>query len=160
MLETLDSPLTPNLLKRWHKEYARGVWTYRDYNYPIGEYKKYYRRVCGHEVCPVDRVAYELDHALDDYNNSARTMLDIIKLHCRFLVIHPFQGGNGFLARMLTFRECLLNEYTPFVIPVESKDEYFSAIDTYTETGDFIPMKDLCDKLQAQFIIMLQQMKQ
>ena len=62
---------------------------------------------------------------LKEYNaKKIKTFEDVIDLHQRFEVIHPFQDGNGRVGRLLMFKECLANGFVPFIITDELKMFY------------------------------------
>jgi Fic family protein len=55
-------------------------------------------------------------------------LLHAAKLHYQFVVIHPFDDGNGRMARLLM--NVILMQYglPPAIIKTETKEEYFSAL--------------------------------
>jgi Fic family protein len=73
-----------------------------------GEYKKLLnnpqRDGIIYNYCPPEQTASEMDNLIDIFNNELRDAHILIKaafLHHSFVQIHPFQDGNGRLARLL-----------------------------------------------------------
>src|SRR5262249_51820225 len=56
-------------------------------------------------------------------------------LHHRFIQIHPFEDGNGRVARVLTLLVLLLAHYAPLVVDRRERTSYLTALDTATD-GD------------------------
>jgi Fic family protein len=50
------------------------------------------------------------------------------EFHYRFIRIHPFDDGNGRLARILMNFLLMMKRYPPIIIKSEKKDEYFAAL--------------------------------
>ena len=56
-------------------------------------------------------------------------------LHHRFICIHPFEDGNGRVARALTLLSLLQAKYAPPVVDRRDREEYIGALDEANE-GD------------------------
>ena len=62
-----------------------------------------------------------------------KSLEDIIDLHQRFELIHPFQDGNGRVGRLVMFKECLANGYLT--------DTCLTAQDNYKALLDYFKIK-------------------
>ena len=62
-------------------------------------------------------------------------LVAIGRQHIRFEHIHPFSDGNGRVGRALIVYSCLLHHMPPAVIPVSSKQEYISYLNTDDTAG-------------------------
>jgi hypothetical protein len=60
-------------------------------------------------------------------------------LHHGFIRIHPFQDGNGRVARALVLLVLLRNDYAPLVVDRRRRDEYLHALDL-ANAGDLAPL--------------------
>ncbi|MDB6080033.1 MAG: ibpA, partial [Akkermansiaceae bacterium] len=63
------------------------------------------------------------------------------KLHHDFVLIHPFDDGNGRVARMLVNYLLLRDGYPPLVVPTERKSDYLTAL-RLADAGDLTPLAD------------------
>jgi Fic family protein len=57
------------------------------------------------------------------------------KLHHDFVLIHPFDDGNGRVARMLVNYLLLRDGYPPIIVPTEQKSDYFTNL-RLADAGD------------------------
>ncbi len=60
------------------------------------------------------------------------------EFHFRFVLIHPFDDGNGRIARILMNYVLLRHDYPVVIIPTEEKDRYISALE-HADVGDKEP---------------------
>src|SRR6266511_2570767 len=89
------------------------------------------------EYTPPEHVQSEMDRLVELYAESTR-LHPIVRsawLHHRFINIHPFQDGNGRVARALVLLVLLRNDYAPLVVDRRRRDENLRALDLGNE-GD------------------------
>ncbi len=67
-------------------------------------------------------------------------------IHNQFEHIHPFQDGNGRVGRLLLNYVLLQNKYPPINITLESRAEYYQALQKYSLMHDLKPMLKLLIK--------------
>lgn len=84
-----------------------------------------------HEYCPVLQVPTEMDNLVKWYNeyDDANPILVAAWLHHRFTQIHPYQDGNGRLARVLANLVLVKHEFFPVVIARDHRPEYIAALE-------------------------------
>ena len=101
-----------------------------------GEYKKLPnnpQRQDGtiHEYCPPVQVASEMDNLLTwltDYSDDDPVIVSAW-LHHRFTQIHPYQDGNGRVARSLANLILLKAELLPLIINRDMRSDYLEALE-------------------------------
>lgn len=143
MLDTLEEPLTQELIKAFHYEFKSGVFEDRANGYAIGAYKKRPNMIGIYTTVKPDAVADEMEKLLAWYHTQKVDLSVLAEFHGRYESIHPFQDGNGRTGRLILFRECLRNGIIPFVIEDANRHEYVEALKAYREND--------CEKLVALF---------
>lgn len=143
MLDTLEEPLTQELIKAFHYELKSGVFEDRANGYAIGDYKKRPNMIGMYTTVKPDEVAGEMEKLLAWYHTQKVDLSVLAEFHGRYESIHPFQDGNGRTGRLILFRECLRNGIIPFVIEDANRHEYVEALKAYREND--------CEKLVALF---------
>ena len=133
MLDTVDEPLTENMIKKYHFILKNGTLTDEESKwFNVGEYKKKKNFVGNITTSSPENVANDMKKLLNWYNDiKTKTFEDIIEFHVRFEKIHPFQDGNGRVGRMIIFKECLCNNIMPFYIEDRNKEFYIRGIKEY-----------------------------
>ncbi|MXX19397.1 MAG: hypothetical protein F4X03_12235 [Dehalococcoidia bacterium] len=105
-----------------------------------------------HEYCPPEQVQSEMDQLLSLYERHREmrvcTEVEVAWLHHRFAQIHPFQDGNGRVARSLASAVSLKADYLVLVVRDEQHGElYFDALQS-ADRGDLKPLVDLFADIQ------------
>lgn len=129
MLETINEPLSERLLMEYHQLLKKG--TTDEKRYGSGVYK-IVPNIAGEQATAQPYEVPELMERLvneEDIND----LSDILSFHHRFELIHPFQDGNGRVGRIIMFRQCLVNDITPFIIPAEMREEYIKGLKVYRD---------------------------
>ena len=133
MLDTLEEPLTEEMIKKFHFILKNGTLKDKEVGViNVGDYKKL-KNYAGDQVTsnPKD-VEKHMKELLDNYNSIKEKKLeDIIDFHVNFETIHPFQDGNGRVGRIIIFRECLANNIMPFFIEERNKQFYIRGLKEY-----------------------------
>ena len=134
MLDTLDNPLTQELIKQFHYELKSGVFEDRANGYAIGDYKKRPNMIGMYQTTRPENVESEMVALLEWYSKKAEMDIFILaKFHAEYESIHPFQDGNGRTGRLILFRECLKNRIVPVVIEDANRNLYLEALKKYRE---------------------------
>ncbi|WP_051349363.1 Fic family protein [Chryseobacterium gregarium] len=103
----------------------------------IGEYKtspNHVQTLSGdiHYYTNPDEVAFEMNNLLEWYRNAEEENLHPIIIsaifHHKFTSIHPFDDGNGRLARILSNFILLKHQYPVIVIKNKDKKQYYAAL--------------------------------
>lgn len=133
MLDTLDEPLSSDLIKQFHYELKSGVFEDRANGYAIGDYKKRPNMIGMYETVRPEQVVEEMSLLLDWYHSQRVALFVLAEFHARYESIHPFQDGNGRTGRLILFRECLKNGIMPVVIEDVNRNEYLEGLKEYRE---------------------------
>ena len=107
-----------------------------------------------HEYCSPEQVDSEMDRliALHDEHNDVPPEVEAAWLHHRFSQIHPFQDGNGRIARALATLVFVKDGWFPLVVQDRERSEYISALET-ADRGDLRPLVEYFSRLQRrQFV--------
>lgn len=143
MLETLNEPLTQELIKSFHYELKSGVFEDRANGYAIGDYKKRPNIIGIYQTVRPEYVETEMTNLLDWYYKQKITIEVIAEFHAKYESIHPFQDGNGRTGRIIVFRECLINGLIPPIIEDINRNEYLEALKIYREQKSVSKLIDL-----------------
>lgn len=106
----------------------------------------------GHPIAfaPPSQVQSELDRLIE-LDHDVQGLHPIIRaswLHHAFVSIHPFEDGNGRVARVLTLLTLLSSHYAPLVVDRYSRADYLSALDR-ASGGDLRDLVRLFARLEV-----------
>lgn len=104
-----------------------------------------------HEYCPPEHVQSEMDNLIawhtQHLGSSVPVEIEAAWLHHRFTQIHPFQDGNGRIARAIASLVFIREGYFPLLITRDTRAEYIEALGI-ADNGDLLPLISLFAKLQ------------
>ena len=105
-----------------------------------------------HEYCPPEQVASEMDQLIEMYNEHAKMGIppdvEAAWLHHRFTQIHPFQDGNGRVARAVATLVFLKEDWFPLVVVSDKHRESYLDVLENADQGHLGPMVELFSNLQ------------
>ncbi len=101
------------------------------------------------EYVPPEHVQSEMDRLLVLYRESAGShpVVRAAWLHHAFIGIHPFEDGNGRVARALTLLVLLRSKYAPLVVDRFTRGDYIAALDRAND-GDLRDLVRLFARLE------------
>lgn len=139
IIDKAGEKLTEYFIKELHLLFKQGTSDSRKEWFAVGDYKLLPNEVGSNcTTAPAD-VHSEIKSLLKEYNGKKRKSIeDIIDLHQRFEVIHPFQDGNGRVGRLVMFKECLANGLVPFIITDELKMFYYRGLQEWGRVRGYL----------------------
>ena len=119
-----------------------------------GDYKKRPNNPIGrggaiHEYCPPEQVASELERLIEIHRAHEKIAPEVEAawLHHRFTQIHPFQDGNGRVARALATLVLVKARRFPLVVRSKAKGDYLDALKA-ADRGDLNPLVGFFAEIQ------------
>lgn len=102
------------------------------------------------EFTPPDQVLSEIERLIDLDKQGAGThaLIRAAWLHHSFVSIHPFEDGNGRVARALSLLALLRSRYAPLVVDRYSRSDYIAALDS-ANLGDLRDLVRLFCRLEV-----------
>lgn len=164
-----EMPLTEHFIRGLHAQFTQ----HQDYTEALqpdgtrtrillekGRYKtrpNNPRRPSGemHEYCPPELTEEEMQNLVAWYRDNEMAVPSEVKaawLHHRFTQIHPFQDGNGRVARALASLVFIKDEYFPLVIRDADRQGYIDALEK-ADAGDLRPLIDIFARRQKESIL-------
>jgi hypothetical protein len=107
-----------------------------------------------HEYCPPIQVESEVDRMIELYNSYSNEdpILVAAWLHHRFTQIHPYQDGNGRVARGIVTMALLRHELLPLVIDRDLRREYLDSLEM-ADTGNLAALVEIFSRLEKNAIL-------
>ena len=152
MIDTLEEPLSIDLIKTFHYELKSGVFEDRANGYAIGDFKKRPNMIGMYETVLPKDVPTKMEELLEWYHSQPLKDLSYMaEFHAKYEVIHPFQDGNGRTGRLILFRECLKSNLIPLVIEDKYRTKYIEGLKEYRETGKVGELQRLFEEEQKKY---------
>lgn len=122
----------------------------------VGDWKKQpnhpVREGITYLYCPPEHVSSEMDRLVEIHAEHVAadvpTDVQAAWLHHRFTQIHPFQDGNGRMARTLASLVLVKDGLFPLVVTQGDKKPYLSALEE-ADSGDLTPLIEMIARLQT-----------
>ena len=107
-----------------------------------------------HAYCPPEHVAAEMDRLVSMHlqHTDVAPEVEAAWLHHRFAQIHPFQDGNGRIARALATLIFIKARWLPLVVRDVERKDYIEALEL-ADGGDLRPLVAFFAKLQRREFI-------
>lgn len=155
VIDIAEEPLSEAQIKKMHCILKQSTRDAQHDWFAVGDYKTRPNVVGGHSTVKPKDVPVKMQQLLYDYSAlTAVTVEDIIRFHCAFETIHPFQDGNGRVGRLIALKECLRFGIVPFIIEDTKKLFYYRGLSEWdNEPGYLI---DTCLDGQDTFRKLLQ----
>ena len=151
-LQTLDQPLSIDIIKQMHYNLKIGVFEDMANGYPCGEFKNRENRVSTIITTSPRDVPKRMDALIKNYSRIKNpTIEDLAKFHAEYENIHPFQDGNGRTGRMILFRESLKHSMIPIIIHNDNKDRYIHCLYLAQTKGNSQNLIEYLEEEQAMF---------
>ena len=158
IIDRAEERLSESMVKELHRILKAGTSDSQKEWFNVGDYKKLPNEVGGRETCPPEQVHARMKALLSEYNAKKEKVLeDIIDLHQRFELIHPFQDGNGRVGRLIMFKECLANGIVPFIITEDLKWFYYRGLSEWGNINGYLT--DTCLNAQDNYKALLDYFK-
>jgi fido (protein-threonine AMPylation protein) len=108
------------------------------------------------QYCPPEHVRSEMDNLVYLYKQASESNIHPIIIsawfHHSFTIIHPFQDGNGRVARLLSSLILIKNGFFPFtVLREEAKEKYIEALEQ-ADKGEPQQLVDYFSEVQKRHI--------
>lgn len=103
------------------------------------------------EYAPPEQVQSEMDRLVEMYEEQGAIHPVVLAawLHHRFIAIHPFQDGNGRVARALVLFVLLRHHLAPLVVDRTRRSEYLASLDR-ANAGDLWSLTRLFSRLETE----------
>ena len=109
-----------------------------------------------HEYCPPEQTASEMDRLIAMHHqhglSNVAPEVEAAWLHHRFSQIHPFQDGNGRVARALASLVLLRAQLFPFTVDRSEREAYISNLEK-ADAGEFGPLVEMIAKAQRKALV-------
>ena len=124
----------------------RGTWKQLPNNIRFEDGSKF-------EFCPPEQVDSEVERLLawHEQHDRAAPDLEAAWLHHRFTLIHPFQDGNGRIARCLATLVFLKAKWFPLVVTRRDRSDYIAALRA-ADQGELRQLVELFGSLQKKAV--------
>ena len=109
-----------------------------------------------HEYCPPEHTASEMDRFVElHHRHDAACVppeIEAAWVHHRFSQIHPFQDGNGRVARALASLVFIKAGWFPLVVTRDDREQYIAALED-ADKGTLNPLVDLFAAMQRKAFV-------
>ena len=111
-----------------------------------------------HQYCPPEQVASEMDRLVEMHSEHLQRQPKVPAsvaaawLHHRFTQIHPFQDGNGRVARALATLVCIEAGLFPLVVNRDDRRAYIDALEA-ADADTLVPLIRLFERIEQRWFL-------
>lgn len=109
-----------------------------------------------HEYCPPEHIQSEMERLIalhqEHLAKGVAPQIEAAWLHHRFVQIHPFQDGNGRVARCLATLVLIRAKRFPLVVTRDQRVEYLDAL-KFADYGDIAPLVRIFEQIEKKSYI-------
>lgn len=143
LIDTLGQTLTKRLLLQFH-----AILKDRTIDYDLflaGCWKKMQNIISGTnlKLTEPEDVEIKIIELIAIWNESDKSLDDIIKFHVSFEKIHPYQDGNGRIGRLIILKQCIENNIDLVIINEKLSKEYKAALYQAQMKNNYIDIKNI-----------------
>lgn len=151
VLKSIGTPLSVEMIKSFHYQLKSGV--FEDYanGYPVGEFKNRANAVSDITTELPQNVPERIENLVNEYNSSNKQLLDIVKFHAEYELIHPFQDGNGRTGRAIILKQCLDSNIIPVIVSDDKKAIYSHALHTAQTEKNYTNLYSFFEIMQKEY---------
>ncbi|UCC92638.1 MAG: Fic family protein [Thermoplasmata archaeon] len=141
LFDRVGKPITRRTCRELHDQVMRGVIK------GAGRWRTVDLHIKGslHVPPPADEVVRSMEVWEKDYREGCKDTLPVFELassmHHGFEAVHPFNGGNGRVGRLLLNLHFLKHDWPPVNIGLADRARYFSSLES-AHSGDIGPLQE------------------
>ncbi|MDR0674752.1 MAG: Fic family protein [Mycoplasmataceae bacterium] len=129
VFHNLYEELTHDVVQKYQFILKRSTILHKNIPEEFGKYRITNVKAGNFETTPHYLIHEKMDQLLRDFKIRKPILIDdIAEFHIRYGAIHPFRDGNGRIGRMISFKQCLLNNVVPFIVDKETRQSYIDSV--------------------------------
>lgn len=140
----IKGPVTEGLVLELHSQLMQGLIG------DAGSYRKNWVKITGVDLvlpAPED-IKEEMEDFFKRLNKTSPNILKhIAKMHYEFEAIHPFFDGNGRIGRLIMAIMLLEKGFSPAIIKIESRNQYYEVLDYANKKEDSYLVKFILESI-------------
>jgi Fic family protein len=129
VFNNLKEELSHEVIQKYQFILKQGSGLHKNVPEETGKYRITSVKAERFEALPHYLIHQKMDELLKDFKIRHPILIDdIAEFHVRYEAIHPFRDGNGRTGRMISFKQCLLNNIIPFIVDKDTKQSYIDSV--------------------------------
>jgi Fic family protein len=129
VFNNLDEKLTHDTIKKYQFILKQDSYLNKNVPEETGKYRITNVKAERFEAIPHYLVYEKMDELLKDFQVRQPILVDdIAEFHIRYEAIHPFRDGNGRTGRIISFKQCLINNVIPFIVDKDTRQSYIDSV--------------------------------
>ncbi|MDR2369415.1 MAG: Fic family protein [Mycoplasmataceae bacterium] len=153
VFNNLEEKLTHEAIKKYQFILKQDSYLSKNVPEEIGKYRITDVKAGHFEAIPHYLVYEKMDELLKDFQVRQPILVDdIAEFHIRYEAIHPFRDGNGRTGRIISFKQCLINNVIPFIVDKDTRQSYIDSVYIGETKYDYSYLVSYCLLQQKSFL--------